>query len=235
MFLDDRLDNLPFVRLSTNIQTSSFTSDQGHRLVSQNRRDSTRRRSIADAHFADGQQALSFRPRLRCEPESDFKCLRQLRIAHRRFMQHVASPIAHLAVQQSIDRIKMRVYADIDDVQLHTMELRQHIDSSAMSEKVQHHLPRHLAGISTDPLCSNSMVCRKDIHRLPQRLSEIFLSNRYYLCGNIFKHAEASKRLGQHIQMSMRTHKPQFARRLYGSDNFGDDRPARCVHPAFFV
>src|SRR5580704_2768326 len=120
----------------------------------------------------------------------------------------------------------MRVHADIDDVHFYPMELRQDTDGSALSEKVQHHLSRHLAGVSTDTFSSNSMVCCEDIHRLPQRLSEISLSNGHHLRGDIFKHAKASGRLGQHIQMNTGTHKPQFAWRIYRSDDFGDNRSA---------
>src|SRR5258705_12417486 len=129
----------------------------------------------------------------------------------------------------------MPINADVDDGHLHTMKLRQHIDSGALSEKVQHHLPSHLAGISADPFCSHSMVCSKDIHRLLQRLGKISLSNGHHLRGNIFEHAKASKWLGQHIQMSTCTRKPLLARRLYRSDNLGDNRSTFPIHPTLFA
>src|ERR1700757_3449830 len=106
MFPDDSLNNMAFVCLSTGIQTSSSTSHVSYRLAGEHRCDSTRRRSITNAHFAYRNQTLSLRFRLCCEPRPDFKGLRQLLITHCRFMEHVACSSAHLAVQQSVKPVK---------------------------------------------------------------------------------------------------------------------------------
>src|ERR1700692_2992247 len=129
----------------------------------------------------------------------------------------------------------MSIHANIDDVHLHAMKFRQRIDGSSLSEEVQHHLPRHLAWISAYPFGSNSMVGGKNINCLLQRPSKIFLSNGHHLRGNILKHAKASRRLRQRIQMRTRTLKSQLARRLYSRDNLGDNRLTCCIHPTFFV
>src|ERR1700755_3466865 len=110
------------------------------------------------------------------------------------------------------------------------MKLRQHVDGSAVSKEVQHHLPSHFTWIGTDPFGSNPMISGKDVHRLLQRLGKMISSNRYHLRGDVLEHAKASTRLRQHIQMSTRAHKPFFAWRLHRIDLLRDARKAGCVH-----
>src|ERR1700722_20604657 len=163
---------------------------------------------------------------LRSKLVTNAQRLANLFLAHGWLAQHVARAASHFVVQQTGNRIEIRIHSNVDHMQRNVMLPRQHIDGCTFRKKVENHLPRHFAGIGADSLLRDSMVGGKDIYGFAHGVTELLPANGGNLGCDIFETAQAPERLSQSIEALTRPPSTLLARRLDIVNKFFHDNLA---------
>jgi hypothetical protein len=193
------LNDGDFSRAAEFVDPGSQARDLLNRRPSHDRCDRRARRRVADTHLTGADQRHTFFHSLGRQFDPDLEGLLGSSPIHSLSMHHISCAPEQFPVQQTSNGAEVMRDSDVHDTHLEPGMSGLYVDAGAPSQKIQHHLCRHISRIGTHTFVDHTMIGGKGIDPPAWDGRFALARDRTVLDGKLFEPTQTALRFRQAI------------------------------------